>query len=93
MKQLTLVTILFLPMTFITGYFGMNFHAFASIDHSESYFWTIAVPVVIVVASWLMKDVWWRYIVKSVQRRGILKARKRRGEREKERVRSRRKAE
>lgn len=58
MKQLTLVTILFLPMSFLAGYFGMNFRDFPGVqDYSDTFFWQIAVSVVFVVLCWLMKDV------------------------------------
>ncbi|KAF5311796.1 hypothetical protein D9619_002789 [Psilocybe cf. subviscida] len=46
MNRLTLVTIIFLPLTLMTGYFGMNFTPFWSVDqHSDLFFWTVALPV------------------------------------------------
>ena len=76
MKQLTVVTIIFLPMSFLTGYFGMNFTSFWSIQHDESYFWKIAIPVAFVTITFLMRDMlrWW--FTKVIQRRGISRSRK-----------------
>lgn len=55
MKKLTLVTILFLPLTFLTGYFGMNFEIMDSVKtHSEAYFWKIAIPLAFFTALWLL---------------------------------------
>jgi Mg2+ and Co2+ transporter CorA len=84
MKQLTTVTIIFLPLTFITGYFGMNFTEFAAIHHSEGYFWEIAGPVVFGTTILLMRDAFLRWGVKTVQRRGISRNRKLRLGREEE---------
>ncbi|KAG9231226.1 cora family metal ion transporter-like protein [Amylocarpus encephaloides] len=76
MKQLTIVTIIFLPLTFITGFFGMNIKDFPAIEHNEMYFWQIALPVAFGTTLFLMRDSlrWW--FDKVYQRRGISRSRK-----------------
>ncbi|KAI0455269.1 hypothetical protein F5B21DRAFT_210980 [Xylaria acuta] len=82
MKQLTIVTIIFLPLTFITGYFGQNFGTFPEADNNDStYFWKIATPVVVGTIAILMRDIIYESFVTFFQRRHILGARKRKKKR------------
>ncbi|PFH46269.1 hypothetical protein AMATHDRAFT_155773 [Amanita thiersii Skay4041] len=54
-RRLTLVTIIFLPLTLLTGYFGMNFEFFWSVSgHTEFFFWKIAIPVMVALVPILL---------------------------------------
>ncbi|KAI2623910.1 hypothetical protein GGS26DRAFT_565137 [Hypomontagnella submonticulosa] len=81
MKQLTVVTILFLPMTFITGYFGMNFVDFEPVYGSVIYFWKAAIPTAIATIIVVMREMIYEWLVRTFQRRQILGVRKKRKER------------
>lgn len=41
----TFITVLFLPLTFVAGYFGMNVAGISDTKAKPSHFWSIAIPV------------------------------------------------
>ena len=49
MQFLTIVTTIFMPLTLITGWYGMNFKAMPELDASYGYFIVIGVCILIII--------------------------------------------
>ncbi|CAK7204517.1 hypothetical protein SEUCBS139899_007274 [Sporothrix eucalyptigena] len=78
MKQLSIVTTVFLPLTFLTGYFGQNFDGFADLALGIPFFWKISGPVLFFTIVIMMYDTILRYGKSLAQRRHIIRLRKHR---------------
>src|SRR5271156_1877556 len=77
MRQLTTVTLIFLPLTFLAGYFGMNFNIqnwHVLTNNGPIYFWIIAIPTTIAITflvafSYLLRL--WKILRRQIVRKGI----------------------
>ncbi|MFP7296489.1 magnesium/cobalt transporter CorA [Neobacillus niacini] len=62
MKVLTVITTLFMPLTFIAGIYGMNFHYMPELTWKYGYFTTLFIMflVVLVMTLWFKKKGWFK---------------------------------
>ncbi|KAF9908826.1 hypothetical protein EC991_009344 [Linnemannia zychae] len=70
MRMLALVSIIFLPITFVAGVYGTNFEDFPELRHNISYFWIIcsvvtALLVIMFILEWLKN----KYKAREVEKR------------------------
>ncbi len=62
MKVLTVITTLFMPLTFIAGLYGMNFHYMPELTWKYGYFATLIVMFLVVIGMsiWFKKKGWFK---------------------------------
>lgn len=65
MQLLSLITVLFLPLTFWVGYFGMNFKEFDDLNNNVGFFWQLAAPFTAGLMIIVMYKKCWRLSIKS----------------------------
>jgi len=60
MKVLTIISTIFIPLTFITGLYGMNFHYIPELDWRYGYFmvWGISIALVVVMLIVFRRKKW-----------------------------------
>lgn len=50
----TIVTVVFLPLSFVSSFFGMNTAGIRDMDHSQAIFWATSIPVTVIIVSFAM---------------------------------------
>ena len=78
MMILAVVTVFFSPLTFISGYFGMNFSNGSGLDHPFAFFWIVAIPSMVVFMLIVFMTMLWDNIMDFFHKRGIRAHRHRR---------------
>lgn len=63
MQRLSLVSVLFLPLTFWAGYFGMNFKSFGNLDNNVNFFWKLAIPFTAGMMILLMRNSCYKIVI------------------------------
>jgi magnesium transporter len=60
MKVLTIISTIFIPLTFIVGVYGMNFHYMPELEWKHGYFliWAIMVAILIGMLYYFKKKKW-----------------------------------
>lgn len=61
MKLLTMVSTVFIPLTFIVGMYGMNFDNMPELHFKTGYYWTLGVMLLLALAMMLGFKIkrWW----------------------------------
>jgi len=60
MKVLTVIGTIFIPLTFLAGVYGMNFHHFPELEwpHALPLFWVICLATAGVMVGWFRRRGW-----------------------------------
>jgi magnesium transporter len=60
MKVLTIISTIFMPLSFLTGVFGMNFGHFPGLNNPYAYyyFWGLTVTVVLLMLYYFKRKNW-----------------------------------
>ena len=60
-SRLTGISVVFLPLTFLCGVYGMNFEVLPELQWKYSYagFWAVALAIAVGLLTYMKKRKWW----------------------------------
>jgi Mg2+ and Co2+ transporter CorA len=64
----TVVTVIFLPLSFVTSYFGMNTRDIRDMDREQPTFWAVALPVTLVTLLVSSVVAYWGWLNETVEK-------------------------
>jgi magnesium transporter len=53
MRVLTVITAIFMPLTLISGIFGMNFKSIPGLEHPQGFWFTLGLMAIVAIAMWI----------------------------------------
>lgn len=71
MMILAIVTVFFAPLTFVSGYFGMNFAGGSGLKHPFAFFWIVAIPSLVAFMLIVFATMLWDNIRDFLAKRGV----------------------
>ena len=71
MMILSFVTVIFSPLTFVSGYFGMNFAGGSGLQHPFAFFWVVAAPSLVVFMILVFATMCWDDIRNFIAKRAL----------------------
>lgn len=65
------VTIIFLPLSFFTSYYGMNLTGIVGTTHGEGFFWKVCGSIALFIVIFVVLGAYWHHLKRMISRKQV----------------------